>query len=81
MCVCGGALPCAKAPFLCVRRTAHSCSGPREMRTDQGLVTLNRGGRGQWQGTVYKLKDVPNDDRFWHKFEEAVNPWFNTEDP
>jgi hypothetical protein len=30
---------------------------------------------------VYKLKDVPNDNRFWHKFEEAINPWFNTEDP
>jgi len=28
-------------------------------------------------GMVYKLKDVPNDNRFWHKFQEAVNPWFN----
>lgn len=28
-------------------------------------------------GMVYKLKDVPSDDRFWHKFKEAINPWFN----
>jgi len=28
-------------------------------------------------GMVYKLKDVPSDDRFWHKFKSAVNPWYD----
>ena len=28
-------------------------------------------------GRVYKLKDVPGDDRYWHKFKDAVNPWWN----
>jgi len=26
---------------------------------------------------VYKLKDVPSDERFWHRFKDAVNPWWD----